>query len=114
MAKNKTAAVKVNETQNVGSNVNTNTNTNTAGAVETKVVYDVNELLKTNGNNKSAVIRYLAAQGLKTTEIVKVFHQGQQTMLYQFARNVLNQKLKGQAQTASTVTTVAGDTDGGQ
>ena len=73
-------------------------------AVTTEVVdntskFNIVELMATH-KTKSAVIRHLAAQGLKTSEIVTVFKVAYPNFLYQHARNVLNQKLKGSATAA--------------
>jgi sorbitol-specific phosphotransferase system component IIBC len=62
------------------------TTTETATAEAPK--YVIKDLLETH-KTKSAVIRFLHAQGMKRGDIVKVFTDGGVKMIYQHVRNVL-------------------------
>lgn len=55
--------------------------------------YDIKQLLTTY-KTKSAVIRYLASEGVSRGAIVKIFTDGGEKMIYQHVRNVLVQPLK--------------------
>ena len=57
------------------------------------VTHDINALL-TQHKSKSAVIRHLDSLGLKRGEIVKIFTDGGQKMIYQHVRNVLITPIK--------------------
>jgi hypothetical protein len=56
---------------------------------------DMNAIMTQFGGVKSKAIRFLASEGLKTSEIVKEMKKVYPDFIYQHARNVLNQKVKG-------------------
>jgi len=64
----------------------------TVAPVATKT-YDIKQMMADH-KTKSAVIRLLAADGLKTSDIVKTMKTEFPNFIYQHARNVLNQPLK--------------------
>jgi hypothetical protein len=56
--------------------------------------YDLAKVKSEHGNTKSGAIRYLASEGLSRSDIVKVFKNGGDPIVYQHVRQVLVQKVK--------------------
>lgn len=61
------------------------TPTNVNEVVVEEPTFDLNDLMATHGNNKSAVMRFLSSENWPTSKIAKFMG-----VKYQFVRNVLN------------------------
>lgn len=72
----------------------TETTETTSVATEQTNKRDMNALATKHQSVKSKMIRELAAEGLKTSEITKLMQTLYPKFIYQHARNVLNQKTK--------------------